>query len=165
MNKAIHAVSVFLLSVLFLIFLAISFTPIVGVIPYKYGNGALIYVMPVDDYSEIKSNDSITYKLDEENNVATNVVFAVDAGKEFFYINALEYGRNNGMENTSSAVMFGDTPVVPVAFDSVIGKTVVTLPFIGFIAEFITMNNGLIILGLAGLACSALVILTSDNKK
>ncbi len=166
MVRLIRWASIIITCFVILLLIALSCTPLVDLIPYTHAGGSLIYVKPINDYSEIIRGDSITYKLDNDGSIATNEVFAVDKEKCFYYIRASEYTAHNGMQNSVSAITVGGVSVVPVDFVLLLGKNVASFPLLGYVAELISTTTGLLIFAGIGVVFAFLAgILPSGKKK
>ncbi len=99
----------------------------------NYPVGALVYVKKVDP-SEIKVDDPITFVLNEDLDVATHRVVRIDPENEHFYTK----GDANESED-------GD----PVHFKNLIGKPVFTIPYLGYVSNYISTPPGMYV-GIAG---------------
>lgn len=104
----------------------------------NYHVGALIYVKKVDP-SEIKVGDPITFVMNEDLDVATHRVVRIDPENEHFYTK----GDNNESEDGA-----------PVHFKNLIGKPVFTIPYLGYVSNYISTPPGMYV-GISG----ALVLL------
>lgn len=93
-----------------------------------YEVGDLIYVKKVD-VNTIQKGDPITFVLDENKTVATHRVVAVDAENQCFYTK----GETN------------DVVDPPVHFNNVIGVPKFSIPFLGYVADFVQHPPGLYI--------------------
>lgn len=98
----------------------------------KHPVGALVYSKKVG-FDEIKKGDSITFYLDEGAIVATHQVYKIDRNNNIFYT----LGINNKDENGKII-----KDVRPVKYKSVIGKVILTIPYLGYINKLITNNTG-----------------------
>lgn len=99
----------------------------------NYPVGALVYVKKVDP-SEIKVDDPITFVLNENLDVATHRVVRIDPEKEQFYTK----GDVNESEDGE-----------PVHFKNLIGKPVFSIPYLGYVSNYISTPPGMYV-GIAG---------------
>ncbi len=110
-----------------------TYTVLSGSMEPKFSVGDLIYVKEVDP-SEIKVGDSITFVLNENLVVATHQVIRIDAENEHFY--------TKGLAN--------DTPdAAPVHYNNVIGRAEFSIPYVGYVSDWIQHPPGLYITLLA----------------
>ncbi len=104
----------------------------------KYPVGSLIYVEPVEA-SEVEVGDVITFKMAADSDVvATHRVVEKDDTNEAFTTK----GDNN--DNIDSS---------PVSYQRLIGKAVLCIPMLGYIADFIQSSAGMV----AGVSAIVLV--------
>lgn len=130
------------------------FTVLSGSMEPTYHTGALIYVKQVDPYT-IQAGQPITFMLDEST-VATHRVTEVvhdDADVSF---------RTKGDANAT-----GDAGLVH--YKNVIGVPVFTIPYLGYVADYIQHPPGLYVAIAIGAILLLLAILpdlfTTDSKK
>lgn len=117
-----------------------------------YHTGSLIYVQKTAP-EKIRAGDPITFVLDESLVVATHRVVAVDEENRCFYTK----GDANEAEDGS-----------PVYFENLIGKPVLTIPYLGYVSNFIQKPPGIYIaIGVGGivLLLAFLPDLLSGRKK
>ncbi|NCC86532.1 MAG: signal peptidase I [Clostridia bacterium] len=91
-----------------------------------YKTGSIIYVKSVDATS-IKVKDPITFYMNNSKTVATHRVVRIDSQNQSFYTK----GDANNIEDP-----------MPVAFSSLIGKPIFTIPYLGYLSAFITTPPG-----------------------
>jgi len=152
-----------------LAFMAILFTLLVGsrLIGYKpysvmsgsmeptYHVGSLLYVQTVSPES-IKVGDTITFENSDNSIIITHRVVRIDNEKQCFYTK----GDANNAEDQ-----------MPVSFSKLIGHPVMNIPFLGYVAVFIstplgkTISIALIVLILAGLYVPDLINKLTKNDK
>lgn len=104
----------------------------------KYPVGSLIYVEPVEP-SEIQVGDVITFKMAAESDVvATHRVVAKNDETSSFTTK----GDNNQQQDSS-----------PVSYERLIGRVVLCIPMLGYIAQFVQSSAGMV----AGISAIVLV--------
>ena len=91
-----------------------------------YKTGSIIYIKNIDA-ANIKVKDPITFYMSNGKTVATHRVVRIDSQNHSFYTK----GDANNIEDP-----------LPVAFSSLIGKPVFTIPYLGYISAFITTPPG-----------------------
>ncbi|MFA6947518.1 MAG: signal peptidase I [Eubacteriales bacterium] len=121
------------------------YTVLSGSMEPTYHVGSLIYVrkVPAD---EIAVGDPITFVLNEELVVATHRVIEIDAQNELF--------RTKGDNNESPDAS-------PVSFKNVLGVPQFTIPYLGYLSNFITKPVGWISCG-AGIVILLLISFIPD---
>ena len=119
------------------------YTVISGSMEPVYSVGDLLYVKPVDP-ATIQVGDDITFVLNEDLVVATHRVVRIDAEKQHFYTK----GEANETEDAS-----------PVHFKNVIGVVKFSLPWLGYVSDFIQNPPGMYITIAAGAVMIVLVFL------
>lgn len=103
-----------------------AFTVLSGSMEPKYSVGDLIYVKNVDPKT-IQVGDPITFVMNEELTVATHTVIKIDTEKQHFY--------TKGEAN--------DTPdATPVHFNNLIGKPQFSIPYLGYVSNWIQNPPG-----------------------
>ena len=105
------------------------FNIVSGSMEPKYNVGDLIYVKEVDP-SSVKVGDVITFVLNEDLVVATHRVVRIDAEKQHFYTK----GDANETEDGS-----------PVHFNNLIGIPQFSVPWLGYVSDFIQHSPGMYI--------------------
>lgn len=116
-----------------------------------YPVGSIVYVQPAEA-DEIAVDDPITFRIGDEDVVATHRVIAIDKEAQTFTTK----GDNNDAADAS-----------PVAFSRLVGKAVFCIPYLGSLAAFIKTTQGI----LCCVAVLVVVILLSifgslaDKKK
>lgn len=117
-----------------------------------YHTGSLIYVKKADP-QDIKVGDPITFVLDENLTVATHRVIEIDEADRHFYTK----GDANEYPDAS-----------PVHFNNLIGRPAFTIPYMGYVANYIQNPPGRYI-AIAAAAVILLLIfipdLFDDSKK
>ena len=118
-----------------------------------YSKGDLLYVKEVDP-EDIEIGDPITFVLNEDKDVATHRVVAIDAEQQHFY--------TKGDANK-------DADQKPVHFNNVIGTPRFSIRFLGYVSDFIQNPPGMYITVGAGVVLIAAVFLpdlfVKDKKK
>ena len=115
---------------------------LVGLTPYtvlsgsmepNYHVGSVIYVMEVDPM-ELKDGDPVTYTMASGTVVTHRIIEVLDGDDP-----ATRSFRTQGDAN--------DTPDgKPVPASAVIGKPVFTIPFLGYVSDFVKRPQGLIVI-------------------
>ncbi len=143
-----NAVSWLLVLILVAMAILLAGVRIVGLTPYAvlsgsmepaYHVGALIYVKDADP-SEIQVGDPITFLLNEDLTVATHRVIQVDSENQYFYT------KGDANEYPDGA---------PVHFNNLIGKPVFTIPYLGYLSNWVTNPPGMYI----GIALAVVIII------
>jgi len=133
-----NIVSGILVGIVVLLAVVIAGPRLIGFQPYAvlsgsmeptYHVGSLIYVQPCDA-SQVQVGDPITFVLNEDLVVATHRVVRIDEANQRFYTK----GDANDAEDGS-----------PVHFNNLIGKPVFTLPYLGYVSNFLETTKGRII--------------------
>ncbi len=133
--KVWNVVYTILVCVLAVLAILLAGVRLAGVVPYAvlsgsmspaYPTGALIYVKPVKP-QQVSMGDPITFRL-SGTAVATHRVVRIDADNECFY--------TKGDANVSPDGQ-------PVAFASLIGTPVFSIPLLGYVSNYISMPPGL----------------------
>ena len=115
----------------------------------NYPIGSIIYVDQVDA-SEIKVGDVITFNMAADSNVvATHRVVEINSEEETFTTK----GDNNDDVDSST-----------VSFQRLIGRVVLCVPVLGYIASFIQSSHG-IIACIAAIAIVFILWFLSDHLK
>lgn len=91
-----------------------------------YHVGALIYVKDTPP-AEIQVGDPITFVLNDNLVVATHRVIDIDEENQYFYTK----GDANDMADGS-----------PVHFENLIGKPIFTIPYLGYLSNWVTNPPG-----------------------
>ena len=135
------------------------YTVLSGSMEPTYHTGSLIYVKYVD-YQEIKSGDVITFMLDEDT-IATHRVVQVIPDEEDSTV--LRYQTKGDANDVIDASL--------VHYKNVIGCPVFTIPYMGYLANYIQNPPGTYIAISAGAILLLLVFLPDlfdedkENKK
>lgn len=109
-----------------------------------YSVGDLIYVQEVKDKSTIQVGDPITFILNENLVVATHRVVKVDTEKQLFYTKG---DANNTMDSA------------PVLYNNVIGVPKFSIPYLGYVADFVQNPPGMYFVIAGGVVLILLVFL------
>lgn len=147
MKKIINIISMTVVLIVIVLLALVTIVTHFGITPYAYKNGAVVYVKQID-ISELKSGNRVTYKLNDSGEIATNTIQSVDLEKGLFYIKdkELSYGDNLSSDE-----------LVPFTVDSIIGKTLFTVPLLGYAVDYISTKTGFAVL----LAVVAFFIITA----
>lgn len=158
MKKAWNIVSTFLVGivVLFAVFLMGSrlagyqvFNVISGSMEPEYSVGDLIYVKEVNP-KDIEVGMPITFVLNEDLVVATHRVVEIDAENQHFYT------KGDANETADSA---------PVHFNNVIGVPKFSIPWLGYVSDFVQNPPGTYITVGVGAVLILLVFLPDFIEK
>ena len=126
------------------------FNVLSGSMEPTYSTGDLIYVKTVKDKSTIEVGDPITFILNENLVVATHRVVEVDTEKQVFYTKG---DANNTVDSS------------PVHYNNVIGVPQFSIPYLGYVAEFIQNPPGMYFVLAGGVALILVVFLPDLLKK
>ena len=121
-----------------------------------YDVGSLIYVRSVD-YRELKTGDDITYLLNE-NTVVTHRIIEVLVDKED--PNTIRYSTQGVANNVPDGAL--------VHYKNIIGKPVFSIPYLGYVSNYIQNPPGMYVAIAAGAILILLVFLPdvfADDKK
>ena len=117
-----------------------------------YHVGSIMYVKSVDP-GEIEVGDPITFVMNEELTVATHRVVRIDTENRAFYTKG---DANN------------DPDAAPVNFNNLLGKPVLTIPYLGYVSSFVQSPPGIYIavgVGALLLALAFLPDMLDGDKK
>lgn len=103
------------------------FTVLSGSMEPAYKTGSIIYVRTVEP-SEIAIGSPITFVLDESLTVATHRVIDIDESNQRFYT------QGDANESADGA---------PVHFKNLLGTPVFTIPYLGYVANYIKSPPGM----------------------
>jgi signal peptidase len=158
LEKIWNIVSGILVAVIVVLAILLAGVRLVGLRPFAvlsgsmeptYHVGALIYVKACDP-EEVQVGDAITFVLDEDLNVATHRVIDIDAENEHFYTKG---DANNAADGS------------PVYFKNLIGRPVFTIPYLGYISNWITNPPGRYVALTAAVIFLVLLFLPDALKK
>lgn len=128
------------------------YTVLSGSMEPAYQTGSLIYVRPVEPEG-ITVGEPITFVLNESLTVATHRVIEIDAQNQRFYTKGDANDAADG---------------APVHFKNLIGTPIFTIPYLGYIANYVQHPPGLYF-ALAGALVLLLLVflpdLLNDEKK
>lgn len=137
-QKAWSIASGVLVSVVVILAILLAGARIIGLQPYNvlsgsmeptYSEGDLIYVKKASA-SSVKVGDPITFVLNEDLVVATHRVVEIDWEKQCFYT------QGDAMDHRDGA---------PVHFNNLVGVPVFSLPWLGYVSDFIQTSPGMYI--------------------
>lgn len=114
-----------------------------------YHVGSVIYVDTGINYNDIKINDVITFKTDNDT-VVTHRVMEIDKNEEVFRTK----GDANDIMDSS-----------PVRFENLLGKAKFTIPLIGYIAVNIKTTQGILLMAALFLIIILLQLIPEIMKK
>lgn len=132
------------------------FTVLSGSMEPTYHTGALIYVREVDPFT-LKAGDVITFLLDEDTVATHRVVEVVPDEEDASVIRFRTKGDANETEDGSL-----------VHYKNVVGTSVFTIPYLGYVANYIQKPPGIYVAICGGAILLILVFLPdifSDGKK
>ncbi len=134
------------------------FSVLSGSMEPEYHVGALIYVKEVDPF-ELKVGDDITFMLDEDT-VATHRIVGIVPDEE----------DKSVIRFTTQGIANDAPDAAPVHYKNVVGSPVFTIPYLGYVANFIQNPPGTYIAISAGAFLLVLVFLpdlfrSDDDKK
>lgn len=138
--STILVIAVVLLAVMLVGVRVIGFTPyavLSGSMEPVYHVGSLIYVKS-SQAEDIEVGDPITFVLNDDLVVATHRVIEIDAENEYFYT------KGDANDSPDSA---------PVHFKNLLGKPIFTIPYLGYLSNWLQTRQGMII------AITALVVI------
>lgn len=157
MDRVFKIIQFIISAVLVVFFILLVGLRLVGFAPYTivsgsmdptYKVGSLVYVQSADTDS-IEVGDTITFK--SSNMVITHRVVRIDTENKYFYTK----GDANNTEDQS-----------PVAFSKVIGKPVLHIPMLGYIALYVSTPIGkAVIVGLIAFLIAISFIPDWINKR
>ena len=127
------------------------FTVLSGSMEPMYHTGSVIYVEEVD-YRTLQIGDPITYMISETTTV-THQIVAIEQDPND---PSVVWFRTKGLANDSEDIN-------PVHYRNVIGRVVFSIPYLGYVADFVQKPPGLYIA--LGVAAVLLVILFLPSKK
>ncbi len=126
------------------------YTVLSGSMEPTYKVGSVIYVKEVNA-DELKKDDTITFKLTEET-IATHRI-----------VNVVEENNERKFETKGDANENNDEGYVTE--DRILGKAIFTIPYLGYLAEFIQTKHGLMITLGVGVGLTVLVMLLDELTK
>lgn len=133
------------------------YTVLSGSMEPNYKTGSLIYVKNIES-SELEVGDVITFKL-SENTTATHRIIEIVSDEE--NSNDVSFKTKGDANNTPDASL--------VEADSVIGTPIFTIPYLGYIANFIQNPPGMYIAIILSVVLILFVFFadtfTDDKKK
>lgn len=134
-----------------------AFTVLSGSMEPEYMTGSLIYVDDVD-YTQLKPGDDITYLLDEDTIVTHRIVEVVPDDTEADTIRFRTKGIANEFEDGTL-----------VHYKNIIGSPVFSIPYLGYLANYIQHPPGTYVAICVGAILIMLVFLpevfAKDDKK
>lgn len=119
------------------------YTVISGSMEPTYHTGSLIYVKKVNP-EEVEVGQAITFVLNEDLTVATHRVIEIDEENQRFYT------KGDANETADGA---------PVHFKNLIGIPVFSIPYLGYVSNYIQNPPGLYVVIAAGAALLLLMFL------
>lgn len=121
------------------------YTVLSGSMEPTYHTGSIIYTKSVDPES-IKAGDPITFVMNDQGLVGTHRVVSVDYEKGCYYT------KGDANDTADGA---------PVLFENLLGKPVFSIPYMGYVADFVQNPPGTYIV-VAGGCVLLLLIFMSD---
>lgn len=165
MKKVVNVISTVLVALMVLLAVLLVgvrlvgfrvFTVLSGSMEPTYHTGALIYVREVDPFT-LKAGDVITFLLDEDTVATHRVVEVVPDGEDPSVIRFRTKGDANETEDGAL-----------VHYKNVVGTPVFTIPYLGYVANYIQKPPGTYVAVSAGAVLLILVFLPdifADDKK
>lgn len=165
LKRICNSVTTVLVVLVVLLAIALVGIRIVGLQPYvvlsgsmepTYHVGSLIYVKPVD-YRELKTGDPITYMMSEDTVVTHRIVEVLVDEEDPNTIRYFTQGDANDVPDGTS-----------VHYKNIIGKPVFSLPYLGYVSNYIQNPPGTYVAIAAGAILMLLVFLPDvfeDDKK
>ncbi|NCB92340.1 MAG: signal peptidase I [Clostridia bacterium] len=147
-------VSVIIILLLALLAIALAGVRLFGLQPYSvlsgsmeptYHTGSLIYVKDADP-EDITEGQAITFVMDENLTVATHRVVRNDVTEKKFYTK----GDANEYEDSN-----------PVLYGNLIGTPVYTIPYLGYVSDFVMNSSGRYLV-IAGVVVFIILMFTPD---
>lgn len=159
LQKTWNVISVILVSIVVILAVLLAGARLIGLQPYHvlsgsmepaYSQGDLIYVKKVSAES-VKVGDPITFVLNEDLVVGTHRVVEIDRENERFYT------QGDALDHRDGA---------PVLFKNLIGVPVFSIPYLGYVSDFIQTSPGMYI-AIAFVVLLAAAVFLPDllNKK
>ena len=118
-----------------------------------YQTGSVIYVKEVDPFT-LKAGDPITFMLNEDTVATHRIVEVVPDEEDSTVLRFITKGDNN--ENIDSA---------SVHIKNIIGKPIFSIPYLGFVSDFIQKPNGRMVAIAAALLVVVLVFIPDMFKE
>lgn len=112
------------------------FAVLSGSMEPEYPVGSLIYVKDVQP-SDVQVGDAITFSL-PSGTLVTHQVYEIDAEAREFRTQGIANIKSDGTISPDAA---------PVDFDSLVGKPVACIPYLGYVNDFLTSPMGMIVAG------------------
>jgi len=126
-----------------------TYSIISGSMEPTYSKGDLVYVK-IGSPEAIKTGDVITFVLNEQLQVATHRVYSVDSANQRFYT------KGDANENPDAT---------PVLFRNFIGTPVFSIPYLGYVADWVQSSPGMYIAIAVGVVLLLAVFLPDLLKK
>ena len=164
-KKAWNWVSGVLVAIVALLAIALVGVRLVGLQPFvvlsgsmepEYHVGSLIYVKSVD-YRDLKVGDDITYMLSEDTVVTHQIIEVLVDEEDPDTIRYFTQGVANNVPDGTS-----------VHYKNIIGKPVFSIPYLGYVSNYIQNPPGMYVAIAAGAILILLVFLPdifADDKK
>ena len=148
LKKTLNGITTVLVTLIVLLALALVGVRLFGLTPYvvlsgsmepTYHVGSLLYVKKIAPEA-VQVGDPITFVLDENLTVVTHRVVEIDAENQYFYTKG---DANDAVDGS------------PVYFPNLIGKPVFSVPYLGYVADFVQQPPGMYI----SISIAAIVLL------
>ncbi len=117
-----------------------------------YKTGSIIYVKEVDPFT-LKAGDPITYMLNEDTVATHRIVEVVPDENDSTVLRFITKGDNN--KNVDSA---------SVHIKNIIGKPIYSIPYLGFLSDFMQKPNGRMV-AIAAVLLVVLLVFVPDIFK
>ena len=166
LKKAWKIVSTILVILVLLLAIMLVGVRIIGIHPYyvlsgsmepEYPVGSLIYVQPVD-YTELEVGDVVTYVLNEDGAVSTHRIVEVIPDEDDPGV--IRYKTKGDANDVEDGAL--------LHYKNIIGSPVATIPYLGYVANFIQNPPGTYIaLAAAGIILVLVFVpdMFKDDKK
>lgn len=137
-KKLWNTVSTVVVAIIIILAVLLAGVRVIGFTPYcvlsgsmepEFPTGSLIYVKNVPA-KDVKIGDPITFVLNEDLEVATHRVIEID------YINQCFYTKGDANDAPDGS---------PVHFNNLIGKPVFTIPYMGYVSNYLISPPGMYI--------------------
>lgn len=165
LKKTLNALTTILVVVVVILAIMLVGVRLVGLQPYvvlsgsmepEYHVGSLIYVKPVD-YKTLQVGDDITYMLDKDTVVTHRIIEVLVDEEEPETLRYFTQGIANDVPDA-----------VSVHYKNILGKPIFSIPYLGYVSDYIQNPPGMYIAIAAGAILILLVFLPDlfeDDKK
>lgn len=130
-----------------------SFAILTGSMETTIPEGSMVYVEPCTDFDEYKVNDIVTFSDEKTGKSFTHRIIEIDAQDRCF---------------TTKGDANNEPDLSPTYFSLAVGKVKMSIPYLGYIAEFLKSTVVKIVIAVIYIAIAAIEIelfLTERKKK